>query len=166
MLDLQKQTLLWMVPTDKGKMANKGSTAGGLISMLCGMVILAIFVVKTEQMVSGQNDQFSSTLNLLDLSNPLDFNSLKFMPVIEISETFDRMFEVHGLRNEIGEWVQGEIEKYVRFLLTTEFYDVKSQGLITDNFNLFSFHICSQKDFEAVINDPQRNYYKELGLDP
>ena len=120
LLDLQKQTLLWMVPTDKGKMAFNGSTAGGLISMLCGMVILAIIGVKTEQMVSGQNDQVFSTLNLLDLSKPLDFNSLGFMPMIEVTETFSNGFSKYGLRNnETGNWEEGEIDKYLSIFLTT-----------------------------------------------
>ena len=34
------------------------------------------------------------------------------------------------------------------------------------SFNFFSFHFCSQKDFEAVIDDPERDYHKKLSLDP
>ena len=122
-LDLQKQTLLWMVPTKRGKKAFDGSTAGGLISMFCGMVIVAIVAVKTEQMVSGQNYQVSSTLDFLNLSEPLNFNSLGFMSMIEVFEFYPNKFLEFGLRNnETGEWVEGEIEKYVSFFLTTKYY--------------------------------------------
>ena len=109
--------------------------------MLCGMVIVAIVAVKTQQMVSGQNDLFFSTLNLLDLSYPLDSNSLGFMPVIEVTETFDNKFLEFGLRNnETGEWVESEIDKYVSIYLKIKVYNKELKMFRGGNH--FSFHIC------------------------
>ena len=120
-IDICKQSVKFNTRLNDGKqITSKGSTMGGLITLVFVTTILASAIMQIDRMMKGELDQFEektlpsySNFHLWkDVKSQMIKKFVLFMPIFHISPASNRSLEDFGIKTSNGEWNMDELFRY------------------------------------------------------